>query len=107
VKARDGHRCQVCGASETFRASATGRRMSNLITGHRIPPERYAGSPLDAANLFCLWRACNASQGNRTVEEWRAAKTGRLVALGLAQRPSRRLSAVITRNYTRKEAERA
>jgi hypothetical protein len=102
VKARARNRCEVCGAAETFRTSVTGRRMSNLVTGHRIPPERYGGSPLDAANLFCLCRACNASQGNRTVEEWRAAQTGRLVALGLAQRAPRCPSQVITRNYTKR-----
>ena len=107
VKARARNRCEVCGAAETFRMSVTGRRTSNLVTGHRVPPERYAGSPLDAANLFCLCRACNASQGNRTVEEWRAAQTGRLVALELAQSPPRRPSQVISRHYTRKEAESA
>jgi hypothetical protein len=47
----------VCGAAETIGLSATGRRMSNLVTGHPIPPERYAGRPLDLAKLFALDRA--------------------------------------------------
>ena len=83
VKRRAGHRCEVCGASEVFHRSATGRRMSNLLIGHRTPAERYMGSPLDRANLYCLCQACNASQGNRTEAEWRAARSGRLVELGI------------------------
>jgi 5-methylcytosine-specific restriction endonuclease McrA len=100
VKARDHYRCQVCGVPELYRRTATGKRMSNLVVGHKIPPERYAGSPLDTANLWLLCRADNASQGNRTPEEWRAARSGRLVELGLVDpdRPSR----VITRDYTKR-----
>lgn len=81
VKARAGRKCEVCGALELFHRSRTGRRMSNLILGHKVPLERYEGSPTDKDNLWALCRSCNASQGNRTVEEWQAAKSGRLVEL--------------------------
>jgi len=102
VKDRDGHRCRVCGTPEGFRRSATGRRMSNLVVGHRIPPERYGGSPIDDGNLYTLCRPCNASQGNRTEDEWRAARTGRLVELGIvAGEPGRTSSSVITTGYSR------
>jgi hypothetical protein len=101
VKANAGHRCEVCGTPEMCRLSATGKRVSNLIVGHKIPPERYPGSPLDMGNLFCLCRACNASQGNRTLTEWRAARPGRLVELGIVT-PTDRPSAVITGDYRRR-----
>ena len=102
AKARAGHKCEVCGAPELFHRSATGRRMSNLVLGHRVPLERYRGSPTDPANGYVLCRGCNASQGNRTPEEWRAAASGRLVRLGLVRtdRPAKR--AVTVADYTRR-----
>ncbi len=101
VKARDHYRCQVCGLPELYSRSRSGRRMSNLQVGHRIPAERYPGPHDDPANLWTLCRGCNASQGNRTPEEWRAARSGRLVRLGLLQEPQRP-SSVIVRDYTRR-----
>jgi 5-methylcytosine-specific restriction endonuclease McrA len=102
VKRRAHNRCEVCGDPEIFHRSASGKKMSNLLIGHRTPPERYAGSPLDPGNLFCLCRACNASQGNRTEAEWRAARSGRLVGLGLTGPKEPTTSAVITTDYTRR-----
>ncbi len=103
IKRRAGYRCEVCGASETYHRSATGKRMSNLLVGHKTPPERYIGSPLALTNLFCLCVQCNSSQGNRTVEEWHAARSGRLIELGItgpkAPDPA---SSVVTADYTRK-----
>ena len=104
VKARDHFRCQVCGVEERYRVTARGRRMSNLVVGHKIPPERYQGSHHDPANLWTLCRACNASQMNRTPEEWRAAATGRLVRLGLSQ-PTPRRSSVVSVDYTRRRTD--
>lgn len=83
AKRRAGYACEVCGVGETFHPSPKGKRMSNLVAGHRVPPERYPGRPTDPANVWILCSACNASQGNRTPEEWQAARTGRLVDLGL------------------------
>jgi hypothetical protein len=85
AKARAGHRCEVCGVAETFHLSPKGRTLSNLVVGHRIPPERFSGSHNDLANLWVLCLACNASQGNRTPEEWFSARSGRLVELGLVR----------------------
>ena len=101
VKRRDGFRCTICGAPEVYHRSPTGKRMSNLLIGHRTPPERYQGSPLDVRNLFTLCRPCNSSQGNRTVEEWLAAGSGRLVELGIAgpQAPTTP-SSVVSKDYS-------
>lgn len=105
IKRRDGYQCQVCGARESWHTSPTGKRMPNLVVGHRTPPERYMGSHNDPANLWTLCASCNASQGNRTEAEWRAARSGRLVELGIAGRktpdPN---SSVVVRDYTRKAA---
>jgi hypothetical protein len=102
VKRRDHYRCCVCGATETWHHSATGRRLSNLLIGHKTPPERYMGSHNDPANLWTLCFACNASQGNRTVEEWFAAQSGRLVELGITGPKVPTTSAVITKDYSRR-----
>lgn len=83
VRRRDRHTCQVCGAPE--RRGPSGR--TNLRVGHRTPPERYAGHHDDPGNLWLLCADCNSSQGNRTVEEWFAAATGRLVELGIVRPP--------------------
>jgi len=101
VKRRDGFRCAICGSPELYHRSPTGKRMSNLLIGHRTPPERYQGSPLDVRNLWTLCSACNASQGNRTELEWRAARSGRLVELGLAgpQTPDP-ASSVVVKDYS-------
>ena len=107
IKARDGFCCQVCGAPEVFTRTKSGRVMTNLQVGHRIPAERYPGGHNDPANLWTLCRGCNASQGNRTPEEWNAAASGRLVRLGLVARlgvvrtPGR--TAVISGDYTRRK----
>ena len=59
-----------------------------LVPGRRIvPPERFAGHDDDPGNLRTLCFACNSSQSNRTDEEWRAARSGRLVSLGLVDGP--------------------
>ncbi len=102
VKRRDGFQCQVCGVRETFHRSAAGKRMSNLLIGHRTPPERYMGSHNDPANLWTLCFQCNASQGNRTEAEWFAAGSGRLVELGITGPQAPTDSAVVTRDYSRK-----
>ncbi len=75
--------------------------MSNLQFGHRIPAERYAGSHDDPQNVWTLCRGCNASQGDRTPEEWRGGASGRLVNLGLV-RAAAGPSAVITGDYTKR-----
>ena len=108
IKARDGYCCEVRGAPEIFARTKSGRTMTNLQVGHRIPAERYPGGHNDPANLWTLCRGCNASQGNRTPDEWRAAASGRLVRLGLVRQhgglvrtPGGR--AVITGDYSRRK----
>lgn len=101
IKRRARYRCEVCGEPEVYHRSATGKRMSSHVIGHKVPPERFAGSPLDRANLWLLCRACNASQGNRTPEEWFAAGSGRLRELGISGQKAPTTSQVITRDYTK------
>ena len=101
VKRRDHYRCCVCGVVETFHTTPNGRRMSNLVIGHRTPPERYPGSHNDPRNLWTLCASCNSSQGNRTPEEWLAARSGRLVELGIAGPQAPTTSSVITRDYSK------
>lgn len=59
---RDGGRCVVCGSTR------------NLVGGHRIPAERYAGPHDDPRNLWTLCQGCNISQGSLTASEWRATE---------------------------------
>lgn len=59
ARIRDGGRCVVCGS----------RR--NLVGGHRVPPDRYAGRAEDPANVWTLCQSCNVAQGSMTADEWR------------------------------------
>ena len=81
VRRRDRNTCQVCGRVQPAFAKRS------FPVGHIVPPERYAGHHDDPANLQTLCWACNSSQSNRTSEEWRAARSGRLVNLGILDGP--------------------
>jgi 5-methylcytosine-specific restriction endonuclease McrA len=59
TRLRDGGRCVVCGS----------RR--NLVGGHRVPAERYAGSHDDPGNIWTLCQSCNVAQGRLTADEWK------------------------------------
>jgi hypothetical protein len=67
--ARDGYTCQACG-----RQGQPGDRW--LVADHKTPPHRYAGMFADPDNLWTLCKACNNSEGDRTVEEWRGRMDG-------------------------------
>ena len=57
AQVRSSPRCQVCG------------RTTNLVAGHRIPPE-LGGPMLSAQDLLTLCRGCNHAMGREPVDLW-------------------------------------
>lgn len=65
IMLRDSYKCVYCGAVE------------NLSIDHRTPV--FLGGTNDLDNLATCCRSCNSSKGDRTVEDWTAAKEKRAV----------------------------
>ena len=57
VLQRDLWRCMYCGAEAR-------------VADHVVPPERYAGSHNDPANLVAACSSCNNSKRGMSIEEW-------------------------------------
>jgi hypothetical protein len=64
IKARDGHRCQYCGAT----AESSG---SHLHLDHLTP--RSQGGADIASNLVLSCRSCNCRRQDRSLAAWAAA----------------------------------
>jgi 5-methylcytosine-specific restriction endonuclease McrA len=77
ARIRDGGRCVVCGSTR------------NLVGGHRVPAERYAGRKADPGNVWTLCQSCNVAQGNRTDAEWKLTESYRRRVAARAEQPSR------------------
>lgn len=61
IRARDGHRCQYCGATEA--RSGAPLHLDHLTT-------RHAGGADAAANLVVACRRCNTARQDRTLSAW-------------------------------------
>lgn len=65
ARARDGGRCVVCGSTR------------NLVGGHRVHHEKYAGSHDDPGNIWTLCQSCNVAQGTMSADEWKRTESYR------------------------------